>query len=100
MGAGTAKYWAFISYSHRDARVAAAVQRALETYRIPRRLVSPLSVRLAVVRALASGSMLAGAGELAGWARRHDPAADAATLVEQLVRQPAPPNPRHWTSLD
>lgn len=39
MGAGTAKYWAFISYSHRDARVAAAVQRALETYRIPRRLV-------------------------------------------------------------
>jgi len=79
---------------------AARVDWAGVGVRIPRRLVSPLSVRLAVVRALASGSMLAGAGELAGWARRHDPAAEAATLVEQLVRQPAPPNPRHWTSLD
>jgi len=35
----TAKYWAFISYSHHDAKVAAALQRALETYRLPRRLV-------------------------------------------------------------
>ena len=34
-----AKYWAFISYSHRDTKVAAALQRALETYRLPRRLV-------------------------------------------------------------
>jgi hypothetical protein len=34
-----ARYWAFISYSHRDAKVASAVQRALETYRIPKRLV-------------------------------------------------------------
>jgi len=33
------KYWAFISYSHHDARVAETLQRALETYRIPRRLV-------------------------------------------------------------
>ncbi|MBI2754289.1 MAG: TIR domain-containing protein [Betaproteobacteria bacterium] len=39
MSGDTAKYWAFISYSHRDAKVAAALQRALETYRIPRRLV-------------------------------------------------------------
>ena len=41
------KYWAFISYSHRDALVAAALQRALESYRIPRRLVghsSPLGI--------------------------------------------------------
>lgn len=30
------KYWAFISYSHRDARSARALHRALETYRLPR----------------------------------------------------------------
>ncbi len=34
-----AKYWAFISYSHRDTKVAVALQRALETYRLPKRLV-------------------------------------------------------------
>lgn len=34
----TLKYWAFISYSHSDTRVAKALQRALETYRLPRRL--------------------------------------------------------------
>ncbi|MEO7499029.1 MAG: toll/interleukin-1 receptor domain-containing protein, partial [Casimicrobiaceae bacterium] len=33
------KYWAFLSYSHRDAAAAARLQRALETYRIPQRLV-------------------------------------------------------------
>ncbi len=36
---GAVKFWAFISYSHRDAKVAAALQRVLETYRVPRRLV-------------------------------------------------------------
>jgi len=35
----TLKYWAFISYSHSDTRAAAALQRALETYRLPNRLV-------------------------------------------------------------
>lgn len=39
MSAPAAKYWAFISYSHRDVRVATALQRALETYRLPKRLV-------------------------------------------------------------
>lgn len=38
MNADGAKYWAFISYSHRDAQVAKALQRALETYRLPKRL--------------------------------------------------------------
>ncbi len=33
------KYWAFISYSHRDVAVAAALQRAIETYVVPRRFV-------------------------------------------------------------
>ena len=39
MHAAGLKYWAFISYSHREVKIATALQRALETYRIPRRLV-------------------------------------------------------------
>ncbi len=33
------KYWAFISYSHQDKEVADWLHHALETYRVPRRLV-------------------------------------------------------------
>lgn len=33
------RFWAFISYSHRDKAVAKRLQRQLETYRVPRRLV-------------------------------------------------------------
>jgi WD40 repeat protein len=33
------KYWAFVSYSHRDQAWAEWLHRALETYRVPRRLV-------------------------------------------------------------
>lgn len=39
MEPGEFRYWAFISYSHHDARVAATLQRALETYRLPKRLI-------------------------------------------------------------
>lgn len=39
MTASPAKYWAFISYSHRDAHVAEWLQRALEAYRLPPRFV-------------------------------------------------------------
>ena len=39
MNAAGLKYWAFISYSHREARIASTLQRAIETYRIPKRLV-------------------------------------------------------------
>ncbi len=35
----TYKYWAFISYSHRDQAWADWLHKALETYRVPRRLV-------------------------------------------------------------
>lgn len=38
-------YTAFISYSHRDERVARWLHRALETYRIPRRLVGAATPR-------------------------------------------------------
>ena len=33
------RYWAFLSYSHRDARWGAWLHKALETYPIPQRLV-------------------------------------------------------------
>jgi len=33
------RYWAFLSYSHHDKAVAKRLQRQLETYRLPRRLV-------------------------------------------------------------
>jgi tetratricopeptide (TPR) repeat protein len=39
MQPGSPKYWAFISYSHADSRAAGWLQRALETYRIPKRLL-------------------------------------------------------------
>ncbi len=38
---GEERYWAFISYSHHDARAAAWLQRAIETYRPPSRLGAP-----------------------------------------------------------
>jgi tetratricopeptide (TPR) repeat protein len=37
--AAAPRYWAFISYSHRDEAVAKRLQRRLETYRLPRKLV-------------------------------------------------------------
>lgn len=37
--AAAPRYWAFISYSHRDEAVAKRLQRRLETYRLPRQLV-------------------------------------------------------------
>jgi tetratricopeptide (TPR) repeat protein len=33
------RYWAFLSYSHHDKLVAKRLQRQLETYRVPRRLI-------------------------------------------------------------
>jgi tetratricopeptide (TPR) repeat protein len=36
---GEARYWAFLSYSHHDRRLAERLHRALETYRLPQRLV-------------------------------------------------------------
>ena len=33
------KYWAFLSYSHQDAKVCEWLHRELETFRVPRRLV-------------------------------------------------------------
>ncbi len=37
------KYWAFLSYSHQDAKWGDWLHKALETYRVPRRLVGKQS---------------------------------------------------------
>lgn len=36
------KYWAFVSYSHRDRKWGGWVHRAIETYRVPKRLVGTI----------------------------------------------------------
>jgi MGT family glycosyltransferase len=53
--------------------------------RLPRRFVSPRTVRLAVERALGEPSIRARAQELARWSEAHDGAAAAAQLVEELA---------------
>jgi UDP:flavonoid glycosyltransferase YjiC (YdhE family) len=54
--------------------------------RLPWRLLTPATVRLAVRRALADRSLAAGARELGAWAAVNDGAQRAAALVEQLAR--------------
>jgi hypothetical protein len=44
------RFWAFISYSHGDAQWADWLQRALESYRVPRRLVGRLTLAGAAPR--------------------------------------------------
>jgi MGT family glycosyltransferase len=53
--------------------------------RLPWRLLSPTTLRLAVRRALAEPRLAARARELATWAAVHDGARRAAELVEELV---------------
>jgi UDP:flavonoid glycosyltransferase YjiC (YdhE family) len=53
--------------------------------RIPRRLVTPRVVGLAVERALGDPRHAQRAAELAAWARAHDPPGRAAQLVEELA---------------
>jgi UDP:flavonoid glycosyltransferase YjiC (YdhE family) len=58
--------------------------------RLPWRLLSPLTLRLAVRRALAEPALAAKATELAGWAASHDGAERAAELVEALAAGSVP----------
>jgi UDP:flavonoid glycosyltransferase YjiC (YdhE family) len=53
--------------------------------RLPRRFVSPRTVRLAVERALGDPSIRARAREMAGWAAGHDAGGAAAQHVERLA---------------
>lgn len=55
--------------------------------RLPWRFATPRGVRLAVRRALAEPAVRERAGELAAWAREHDGAERAATLVERLAAE-------------
>jgi UDP:flavonoid glycosyltransferase YjiC (YdhE family) len=54
--------------------------------RLPWRLLGPLTLRLAVRRALSEPALAARAGKLAAWAAATDGAARAADLVEELAR--------------
>jgi UDP:flavonoid glycosyltransferase YjiC (YdhE family) len=54
--------------------------------RLPRRLITPTGLRLAVQRALAEPSLRARSRELAAWAAARDPGERAAELLEGLVR--------------
>jgi UDP:flavonoid glycosyltransferase YjiC (YdhE family) len=55
--------------------------------RLPWRLLSPLTLRLAVRRALGERTHAERAGELAAWAAANDGASRAADLVEELGRR-------------
>jgi MGT family glycosyltransferase len=52
---------------------------------LPRRLVTPRGVRLAVKRVLGDPQLRARASDLGGWARRHDGAAVAAEVLEDFA---------------
>jgi UDP:flavonoid glycosyltransferase YjiC (YdhE family) len=68
---------------------AARVDWAGAGVRLPRRLISPRGLRVAVQRALADGSLRARARELAAWNAERDPTDRAAELVEGLVARSA-----------
>ena len=55
--------------------------------RLPWRLLTPATVRLAVERALSEPALTRRAGELAAWSAANDAAARAADLVERLARE-------------
>ncbi|HEV2997823.1 MAG TPA: nucleotide disphospho-sugar-binding domain-containing protein [Solirubrobacteraceae bacterium] len=58
--------------------------------RVPRRLISPRPIRLAVERALTEPSIRARAREMADWTAAHDPADTAARLIERMAVQSRP----------
>lgn len=53
--------------------------------RLPRRFIAPRPLKLAVEQILGDDALRARAKGLAAWAQTHDPAADAAALIEQLA---------------
>jgi UDP:flavonoid glycosyltransferase YjiC (YdhE family) len=66
--------------------------------RLPWRLLSPRTLRLAVRRALADPALAARAREIAAWSATHDGPTVAARLIEHLAaeialeRSPVPPS--------
>ncbi len=61
--------------------------------RLPARFVAPRPLRLATLRAVGDPNVRAGAQRLAGWAAKHDSAALASGLVEQLAPRSAQDQP-------
>jgi UDP:flavonoid glycosyltransferase YjiC (YdhE family) len=66
---------------------AARVDWAGAGVRLPWRLLSPGTLRLALRRALADCALRERAAGIAAWASAHDAATRAAELVEQLARE-------------
>lgn len=69
---------------------AARVDWAGAGVRVPRRFVSPRTLRLAVERALGEPGIRARAREIAAWGAAHDACAAAAELVEALADRQQP----------
>lgn len=95
------RYWSFLSYSHQDEVEAAAIQHALENYKVPRRLIGrgtpygQIPARLAPVfrdrHELAAGADLRGDIEQAICSSRFlvvlcSPAAARSRWVDQEIR--------------
>ena len=57
---------------------------------LPRRMVTPRGIRLAVRRALADGAIRSRAGELAAWAAANDGGTTAAAELERFAARVAP----------
>jgi UDP:flavonoid glycosyltransferase YjiC (YdhE family) len=56
---------------------------------VPRRLLSPRSIRLATRRLVGDQQFRAGAQEIAAWSESHDGAATAADLIEEATGSPS-----------
>ncbi len=74
------KYWAFLSYSHRDARWANWLHRSIESYRPPKALIGTASERGTVPRRLTP--VFRDREELAS-------ATDLGTVISEALRQSA-----------
>jgi UDP:flavonoid glycosyltransferase YjiC (YdhE family) len=74
-----------VPYSGDMAENAARADWAEVGVRLPWRLLSPATLRLAVGRALSNPRLAARAAELREWAAANDGAARAAELIEQLA---------------
>ncbi len=74
-----------VPHSGDMAENAARVDWAGAGVRLPWRLLSPIAIRLAVLRSLGDEAIATRARELAAWSAGHDPAGDAAELVEELA---------------
>jgi UDP:flavonoid glycosyltransferase YjiC (YdhE family) len=73
------------------AEVAARIAWAGAGVSLPRRLITPRGIRLAVRRILSEPRFAAGAGRMADWAAEHDGAAVAAERLEVFAAKRKPP---------